>query len=140
MVGETDLRRLLAGMRPVLRPDVFVFATIAGPARRPEGLDPIMTFRESEGLTLILTEEEARRANLAATFQCRLITLEIQSSLDAVGFLATVTAKLAAIGIGVNPVAAFYHDHLFVPAAHAVDALEALKALAEESASAFARE
>ena len=140
MVGETDLRRLLAGMRPVLRPGVFVFATITGSARRPEGLDAIMTFRESEGLTLILTEEEGCRADLAATFRCRLITLEIQSSLAAVGFLAAVTAKLAAIGIGVNPVAAYHHAHLFVPAARAEDALEALKALAEESASAFAKE
>jgi hypothetical protein len=137
MSGETSLARLLAGMRPVLQPGVFVFATIADPARRPDGLDPLMVFREPEGLTLILEHDEARRAGLAATFPCRLITLEVHSSLDAVGFLAAITTRLARHGIGVNPVAAYHHDHLFVPAERAADALEALKALAEESASAF---
>lgn len=44
-----------------------------------------------------------------------MISLMAHSSLDAVGFLAAITAKLAAAGISVNPVSAFYHDHLFVP-------------------------
>jgi hypothetical protein len=140
MAGETDLGRLLAGMRPALRPGTFVFATIAAGERAPESIDPVMTFRESEGLTLILTIEEASRAGLSATFPSRLITLEIHSALDAVGFLAAVTTRLAARGIGVNPVAAFHHDHLFVPAERAEEALEALKALAEESAGALAVE
>ncbi len=138
MAGESDLRRLLAGMRPVLGPGTFVFATIAPNGSIPDGLDPLMIFRESEGLTMILGEEEARHAGLSATFRCRLITLEIHSSLDAVGFLATITARLARHGIGVNPVAAYHHDHLFVPADRAEEAIEALKALVEESASAFA--
>lgn len=138
MAGETDLGRLLAGMRPVLRPGTFVFATIAAGERAPEGVDPLMSFRESEGLTLILTTEEASRTGLAASFHSRLITLEVHSALDAVGFLAAVTKRLAARGIGVNPVAAFHHDHLFVPAERAEEALEALKALAEDSADALA--
>lgn len=139
MAGETDLGSLLAGMRPVLRPGTFVFATIAAGARLPNGLDPIMTFREAEGQTLVLAAERASRAGLSVTFPSRLITLEIRSSLDAVGFLAAVATRLAACGIGVNPVAAYHHDHLFVPAGRAEEALEALKALAEESANALAK-
>jgi len=137
MSGERDLRRLLSGMQPVLRPGTFVFTTIAGNRRIPDGLQPMMAFREAEGLTMILGEEEARHVGLTAIFPCRLVTLEIHSSLDAVGFLAAVTAHLARLGIGVNPVAAYHHDHLFVPADRAGDALEALKALAKESASAL---
>mgnify|MGYP001225640191 FL=1 len=137
MSGEQNLRRLLAGMQPVLRPDTFVFTTIAGNARIPDGLRPMMVFRESEGLTMILGEEEARYVGLPAIFPCRLITLDIHSSLDAVGFLAAVTTRLAGLGIGVNPVAAYHHDHLFVPADRAEDALDALKALAIEAASAL---
>ena len=133
MAGETELGRLLAGMRPVLAPETFVFVTIGNGTRPPEGLEPLMTFRESEGLTLIVSEAQAAAGNLVSTFPCRLITLEIHSSLEAVGFLAAVTARLAARGIGVNPVAAFHHDHLFVPAGRAIEALETLKALAEES-------
>jgi hypothetical protein len=36
----------------------------------------------------------------------------VHSSLDAVGFMAAVTTRLAKINIGVNPVSGFYHDHL----------------------------
>ncbi|WP_353843164.1 ACT domain-containing protein, partial [Mesorhizobium sp.] len=44
-----------------------------------------------------------------------------------------ITARLAAAGMGVNPVSAFYHDHLFVPADRAEEAMELLEKLAEES-------
>ena len=59
-----------------------------------------------------------------------MITLTVHSALDAVGFLAAVTARLAAAGIGANPVSAFFHDHLFVPAARADEALALLRSLA----------
>ncbi|WP_292127622.1 ACT domain-containing protein, partial [Mesorhizobium sp.] len=59
--------------------------------------------------------------------------LDIHSSLDAVGFLAAITTRLAAAGMGVNPVSAFYHDHLFVPAERAEEALGLLRQLAAES-------
>ncbi|TIV96455.1 MAG: ACT domain-containing protein, partial [Mesorhizobium sp.] len=78
-------------------------------------------------------ESQAKPAGLAGTFRCRMITLDIHSSLEAVGFLAAITAKLAAADMGVNPVSAFYHDHLFVPAERAEEALAILGQLAAES-------
>jgi hypothetical protein len=75
-----------------------------------------MTFREREGVTLIVTRAEAEVAGLDAAFPCRMITLNIHSSLEAVGFLAALLPALAAEGAGVNPVSGFFHDHLFVPA------------------------
>ena len=54
----------------------------------------------------------------------------MHSSLEAVGFLARITTKLAAHGISVNAVSAFYHDHLFVPTARADEALTLLRELA----------
>lgn len=92
----------------------------------PAGLAPVMTFREAEGTTLVLRREEAEAAGLAGIFPSRLITLGVHSALDAVGFLAAVAQRLAREGIGVNPVAAFHHDHLFVPVDRAEDALRAL--------------
>ncbi|RWM32404.1 MAG: ACT domain-containing protein [Mesorhizobium sp.] len=133
MTGETDLQRLLASMTPQLLPGVHVFATLAPGVAMPDGLDPVMQFREREGTTLIVPEDQAKAAGLAGTFRCRMITLNIHSSLDAVGFLAAITTRLAAAGMGVNPVSAFYHDHLFVPAERAEEAMELLRELAGQS-------
>lgn len=130
MGGETNLQRLLAGMHPVLRPGIFVFCTLPAADVPPPGLDPLMIFREAEGRTLILSEAEASGAGLAPAFRCRMITLEIHSSLDAVGFLAAITTRLAAAGMGVNPVSAYFHDHLFVPAERAEEAVRILEDLA----------
>lgn len=134
-VGETNLRALLAGMKPVLVDEVLVFATLAGPV--PPGLEPVMVFREAEGATLILPEVEARRHGLASVYPCRMITLTIQSSLEAVGFLAAVTTALAAEGISVNPVSAFHHDHLFVPAERVDAAMAVLRHLSGGSSQSL---
>jgi hypothetical protein len=90
-----------------------------------------MTFGEDEGATLIAALHEAKAAGLAGAFHCRMITLNVHSSLEAVGFLATVTARLAAAGISANAVSAFYHDHLFVPVDRAEEAVTILKQLAQ---------
>jgi hypothetical protein len=122
---ETDLTTLIRAMSPRLRPGVFVFATVD---TVPAGIAPLMTFREAEGITLILEQDQA--AGLAAAFPSRMITLEIHSSLEAVGFLAAVTARLAEAGIAVNPVSAFHHDHLLVPEARAEEAMAILERMA----------
>ncbi|MBN9242619.1 MAG: ACT domain-containing protein [Mesorhizobium sp.] len=129
MTGETDLKTLLRSMQPKLHPAVLVFATLPHGARLPDGLDAVMTFKEREGLTCILAEEAARNAGMAGTFRCRMVTLEVHSSLEAVGFLAAITARLAEAGMGVNPVSGFYHDHLFVPAERAEEAMAVLREL-----------
>jgi hypothetical protein len=123
-MAETDLPTLIRAMRPRLQPGTFVFATAK---TVPAGLDPLMTFRETEGATLILPRDQATAAGLAGAFPSRMITLEIQSSLDAVGFLAAITGKLAEAGIAVNPVSGFHHDHLFVPEGRADEAMAILE-------------
>jgi uncharacterized protein len=131
MTGETDLQALLRSMRPVLHPQIYVFATLKA-GELPNSIDPIMTFREEQGLTLILRESELRAAGLAGTFPSRRITLQVHSSLSAVGFLATITTRLAEAGLAVNPVSAYFHDHLFVPAERAEEALAILQSFAAE--------
>lgn len=130
MHGETDLGKLLSGMRPRLQPGTFVFASVPHGMSMPAGIRPVMLFREQEGVTLILEQGEAALHGIAGSFPSRMITLDVHSSLEAVGFLAAVAAPLAAAGIGVNPVAAFHHDHLFVPADRAEEALGILERLA----------
>jgi len=126
-MSETDLATLIRSMSPRLLPGLFVFSSADA---IPAGIDPVMTFREAEGMTLILTRDQAAAAGLPAAFPSRMITLEIVSSLEAVGFLAAITAELARAGIAVNPVSAFHHDHLFVPGARAEEAMAILRAMA----------
>ena len=127
MSGERDLDALLQTMSPELQDGVFVFCTVPDGAGTPGDTAPLLVFREREGTTLVLLREQAERAGLAHQFASRLITLNVHSALDAVGFLAAVATRLAQAGISVNAVSAFHHDHLFVPEAMAREALQLLR-------------
>lgn len=122
MSGERDLTRLLADARPVLDPATYVFVTMARGAL-PDDPAVIGLFREAEGLTLIAERGWAERQRLPHIFPCRRITLAIHSSLEAVGLMAAVSGALAAAGISANPVAGYFHDHIFVPEEKADKAL-----------------
>lgn len=63
----------------------------------------------------------------------RLITFDVTLDFSLVGFMAHVSAALAAAGIPIMPYAAYTRDHLLVPADKfdlAMDTLRALKAQA----------
>lgn len=131
MTGETNLTRLLSSMQPTLREGEYVFCTL--PTLAGHDLDPIGFFKEEEGLTVILSRHQAEAAGLPYSAVFAMITLSVHSGLEAVGFLAAIATRLASRGISVNPVSAFYHDHLFVPAAQAETAIALLHELAAES-------
>jgi len=78
--------------------------------------------REDEGLTSIHADPDGEWAR---------ISLDVHSSLDAVGLTATLSSRLAKHGISANIVAAVNHDHLFVPWDRREDALAALDSLQE---------
>lgn len=132
MTAVRDLHDLCRQMTPSIADGVFVYCTFSD-FRLPHGLEPICTFRESEGLTAIVGKSQAEAAGVPYTFPCCLITLAVHSSLDAVGFLACITDRLAQAGIACNAVAAFHHDHLFVPEARAAETLDLLHRLAAEA-------
>jgi hypothetical protein len=92
---------------------------------------PQCTFFESEGVTVIVTSEQAKGRGWPSDSAWACITLTVHSSLQAVGFLAAVTAALAREGISVNPVSAHYHDHLFVPWERRWQAMEVLLRLSQ---------
>jgi uncharacterized protein len=120
--GERRLDVLLAGMRPHLNPGEYVYCVSEHPV--PQA---IATFRESEGLTVVLERTQAELLGLQPVFEAEWITLTIHSALDAVGFLAVVAARLAEAGISCNVISAAYHDHLFVPRGRGADAIAALQ-------------
>ena len=92
-------------------------------------------FREREGTAFIVRREEAEAAGLPHQFASRMITLTVHSSLEAIGFLAAITGRLAEAGISVNAVSAFYHDHLFVPEHRAEEALHHLQDMSSKRAA-----
>lgn len=130
MAGALDLKDILVNMNPVLNGDEYVFCTF--PHLSAEAflrLNPISTFQEEEGVSLIVTREVADRNGISYDSVFKRITISLHTSLDAVGLTALLSTALAEKGISANVVAAFYHDHIFVPSDKAEVALDALKAL-----------
>jgi hypothetical protein len=130
MAAISDLEMLLKSMSPKLIEGQYVFCTVNGSLSDYLALDPIATFREEEGLTLVLEQHKAVEAQLDFDAVFGLITLSVHSSLEAVGLTAAFASKLATYDISANVVAGYYHDHIFVQQDR-VDA--AMKALAEFS-------
>lgn len=130
MSGISDLDELLRSMSPKLMEDVFVFCTVTGTLEEYVSLEPVATFMEAEGLTLVLSKEKAQRAGLVYEGEFSQITLTVHSSLDAVGLTSAVSSKLALKGISANVIAAYYHDHVFVQVNRAQAAMAALQEFA----------
>ena len=131
MTGETNLSRLLASLSPRLNPGRFVFCSVPQPTV-VQVAAALGIVREAEGTTLILAREEAERLGLAYDYLAAWITLEVHSSLAAVGLTAAFAKALAGEGISCNVIAGFHHDHLFVAEADAERALARLQRLAAE--------
>ena len=133
MPGEGNLKTLLQNMTPEMHEGVFVFCSMPEDKEIPAALKLMLIFRELEGTTIVVRREEAERASFPHQFASRLITLTVHSSLEAVGFLAAITGRLAEAGISVNAVSAFYHDHLFVPEHRAEEALHHLQNVSKQA-------
>ena len=127
MTGEINLMKLLASMKPILLDEEYVFCTISGAQYGDYSeTSPLASYLESEGLTLLISKDNAEKANLKYEGIFKGITLTVHSSLEAVGLTAAVSSKLAEKGISANVIAAYYHDHIFVQAEKAEMAVAAL--------------
>ncbi|WP_391856297.1 ACT domain-containing protein [Vibrio cidicii] len=131
MSAITDLDLLLKSMSPKLLDGEYVFCCVDGPLADYLHLKPMATFREQEGLTLVVPRDKAELGGLTFDGIFRLITLTVHSSLQAVGLTAAFASQLAKHGISANVIAGYYHDHIFVPQEKAHAALQALESLAE---------
>ena len=118
-------------MRPKLNEGEYVFCALL-PSQAIEPADIIGSFKENEGLTVILEKTTADRLGLSYSYIAAWITLTVHSSLEAVGLTAAFSVALAKEGISCNVIAAYYHDHIFVAKD---DSLKAMKVLEELSGS-----
>lgn len=127
-----DLPQLLAALEPVLQDGTFAFCSLPHGADL-DGLGAIATLREREGLTVVVPGETALHHRWTVLFRAAWITLRVHSDLEAVGLTAAVAGALAQAGLSCNVLAGAFHDHLFVPAAAAPQALSILQALQREA-------
>ena len=123
----TNQFKELKNLNPVLLEDEYVFCTFLSSIYGDHNkLNPIASFNEKEGLTLVVKKEIAKFNNLEfkGTFKC--ISLNLISSLTSVGLTALISKALADNEISTNIYAGYYHDHIFVPLEKANDAFKLL--------------
>lgn len=121
---------MVARMRPWLEPGEFVFCTTSDASLAATAqASALGLFQEAKGVSLIMPTAAAEALGFPVALPMRRIVLTVPSALDAVGLTAAVACALAAEAIPCNVVAAFHHDHVFVPADMAERALAILKAL-----------
>ncbi|MCC9308660.1 ACT domain-containing protein [Kitasatospora sp. RB6PN24] len=130
MAGDRDLQQLLGQLHPEVTPGRYVFCSF--PGRVPAGLRPVVTVAEPEGITAVVEQHEAEALGLDYAYPAVWITLRSHSVRDETGRAITtaVAGRLAEHGIGCSVVAGFHHDHLFVTADHAEQAVRVLERLA----------
>ena len=130
MTGETNLAVLIASMEPELLAETYVYAVVDESKFESLPINAITGFfREREGITVIVQQQHANTLGLAYEGEYRCITLNVHSSLQAVGLTAAFSNALGDENISANVVAGFYHDHIFVPNRDGDKALACLKSL-----------
>jgi len=135
MNGTVELSTLLKTMHPELSEVDYVFCTVQSDIDSISQLEPISIFKEDEGLTLVLEKSTAEAQGFTFSGVFNKITLQVHSSLDAVGLTAAVAQALTDKGISANVIAGYYHDHIFVQTHKSALAVKALFSLSKEITS-----
>ena len=131
MAPVRDTQAMIRGMAPVLDPATWHFCTTQRPALADRARPHALTvFDEAEGVSLVLPRDVASELGFALDMPMRRITLTVQSALDGVGLTSAVAAALTKADIPCNVVAAYHHDHVFVPRDRAEAAMTILCDLA----------
>jgi len=135
-----DAAELLRRAKVEVAPETFVLVgmrhddwrrLLENPELSPRAESDFMLLRDPLEVTLLLEESDwramrhaARDARVEPGF--RLVTLGVELGWDVVGFLAHVTAILAAAGVAVGALSAFSRDHLLIKQEDLGKALRAL--------------
>jgi hypothetical protein len=125
--GIESLSEILSQLKAKILDQSFVFITIdAHSTIQLNATHIFATVREEEGLTLIVEKEYRNQYSSQAAVEFSCITLEVHSSLEAVGLTAVFSTALAKHNISCNVIAGYYHDHIFVEKTKAKKALEVI--------------
>ena len=130
-----DTIAMIASMSPELTNGTWVYC--CEPDRETASAlatQAIAVVQEVEGTTLILPGDTAASHGYDTRLTMRQITLNVFSDLEGTGLTAAVAQALTDVGISCNVVAAYHHDHVFVPQADAERAMAALVAAQKKAA------
>lgn len=120
----TDLKQLLSDLKPELSSEDYVFCSLnllSGetlaetlPETLPDNFYPVATFREKEALSVICSQQDAERHGFKYDGVMSLITLNVYSSLEAVGMTATISKVLTDANISApTPISALILSQRF---------------------------
>ncbi|WP_343616378.1 ACT domain-containing protein [Flavobacterium sp.] len=132
MEGEINLNAILKNLNPVLNEGKYVYLKIDSVEDIPFS-KIVLLFKEKEGITVVVEKQTAEDLNRSFSYIASWITLEVHSSLAAVGLTAAFSQALGNAGISCNVVAAYFHDHIFVDEKDATKAMEVLVELKQKS-------
>lgn len=127
--GAEDLAAMLATMSVSRRPGAYTIVSVVDRAELPDDLTFEALVREDEGWTVVCNADDARRCGFVFDYVAAWLTLDVHSSLDAVGLTAAISQALASHGMSCNVIAAAFHDHLLVALDEADRAIEVLEDL-----------
>ena len=128
----SDRDEMIREMNPVVVPGTFVYATVEGVESVPDGVVIYSTVVEPEGVSIVVSSDDARQIGIIDPVELGWITLTVNSSLEGVGLTAAVSGALANGGIACNVVAGHHHDHLLVPIDQLDRSVELLSELAAQ--------
>ncbi len=129
VAGETDLRRMLSSLTATVREGTYAVARADEPVALGGGVEALVV--EDEGVTVVARIEVAAGRGWEVGFVGRWLTLDVHSSLEAVGLTAAVSAALAERDVPCNVLAGLVHDHLLVPTDLVDEAIAAIAGLRE---------
>lgn len=135
-MAERDLSTLLRTLKVKRHEGVWRFEIIE---RQTSSWADLVSIRSANDIAMIFMEDEGPTVVLRADTETpqdnRWVWLELSvfSDLQAVGFLAKVAQALSKSDVPCNAIAAFHHDHIFVPETKADAAIAAINELAQES-------
>lgn len=128
MKAKADIRSLLKNLSPRVNAGEYVFCSISTNYKL-KNIEVVASILESDSRTIVIRKEDAEEVKLHYDTSMSWITLDVVSSLEAIGLTSTISKKIADHKISCNIIAGYYHDHIFVPYSDHAKAIQLLKSL-----------